>query len=150
MGYGPTAVPMDGGQTAKGTAEDPAYRMWTSADPSTLNHLNYADSVESDFLSLIAGSMISFDWKVDESGVGIGWEIKPEMLKELPYPVDEDGNRSAEFSGLESYKTQIDSYTTISDLISNSVFDYIIAILEDARDSQVDTFVNMIKTVLRI
>ena len=105
MGYGPTAVPMDGGQTAKGTAEDPAYRMWTSADPSTLNHLNYADSVESDFLSLIAGSMISFDWKVDESGVGIGWEIKPEMLKELPYPVDEDGNRIAEFSGLESYKT---------------------------------------------
>lgn len=105
MGYGATAVPMDGGQTAKGTAEDPAYRMWTSADPSTLNHLNYADNIESDFLSMLAGSMISFDWKVDENGVGIGWEIKPEMLKELPYPVDENGERIAEFSGLKSYKT---------------------------------------------
>ena len=105
MGYGATAVPMDGGQTAKGTAEDPAYRMWTSADPSTLNHLNYADSVESDFLSLIAGSMISFDWKVDENGVGIGWEIKPEMLEVLPYPIDENGEKVEEFSGLNAYST---------------------------------------------
>ncbi|MFR7880418.1 MAG: hypothetical protein ACLU5J_02280 [Christensenellales bacterium] len=39
--------------------------MWTSADPATLNHLNYADSVESDFLSLTAGQLMSFEWNDD-------------------------------------------------------------------------------------
>ena len=108
MGYGPTAVAPDTGKGA-GTAEDPAYRMWTSADPSTLNHLNYADSVESDFLSVLAGQLVAFDWKVDENGKGIGWEIKPEMLSVLPYAVEQ--NEAGEwvevenFSGLNQYKT---------------------------------------------
>lgn len=103
MGYGPTAVAPDTGKGA-GTAEDPAYRMWTSADPSTLNHLNYADSVESDFLTLVAGSLITFDWKLDENGKGIGFEVKPEMLSVLPYPVDAEGQK-LEFSGLDGYTT---------------------------------------------
>ena len=108
MGYGPTSVAPDTGKGA-GTAEDPAYRMWTSADPSTLNHLNYADSVESDFLSVLAGQLVAFDWKLDENGKGIGWEIKPEMLSVLPYAVEQ--NEAGEwvavedFSGLNQYKT---------------------------------------------
>ena len=108
MGYGPTSVAPDTGKGA-GTAEDPAYRMWTSADPSTLNHLNYADSVESDFLSILAGQLVAFDWKLDENGKGIGWEIKPEMLSVLPYAVEQ--NEAGEwvtvedFSGLNQYKT---------------------------------------------
>ena len=104
MGYGPTAVAPDTGKGA-GTADDPAYRMWTSADPSTLNHLNYADSIESDFLTLTAGQLIAFDWKVDDNGKGIGWEIKPEMLSTLPYPVDENGDAIEDFSGLLEYST---------------------------------------------
>ena len=107
MGYGPTSVAPDTGKGA-GTAEDPAYRMWTSADPSTLNHLNYADSVESDFLSILAGQLIAFDWKLDENGKGIGWEIKPEMLSVLPYAVEQNdaGEWVAveDFSGLNQYK----------------------------------------------
>lgn len=107
MGYGPTSVAPDTGKGA-GTAEDPAYRMWTSADPSTLNHLNYADSVESDFLSILAGQLVAFDWKLDENGKGIGWEIKPEMLSVLPYAVEQNdaGEWVAveDFSGLNQYK----------------------------------------------
>lgn len=108
MGYGATSVAPDTGKGA-GTAKDPAYRMWTSADPSTLNHLNYADSVESDFLTMTAGQLIAFDWKLDENGKGIGWEIKPEMLAVLPYPVEQ--NEAGEwvkvenFSGLNQYTT---------------------------------------------
>lgn len=108
MGYGATAVAPDTGKGA-GTAEDPAYRMWTSADPSTLNHLNYADSVESDFLGILAGQLVAFDWKTDENGKGIGWEIKPEMLSVLPYAVEqnEDGEWVAveDFSGLNQYQS---------------------------------------------
>lgn len=104
MGYGPTAVAPSTG-TGAGTASDPAYRMWTSADPATLNHLNYADSVESDFLSLTAGQLMSFEWKLDDNGKGIGWEVKPEMLSVLPYPVDENGDAIADFSGLNEYTT---------------------------------------------
>lgn len=104
MGYGPTAVAPSTG-TGAGTASDPAYRMWTSADPSTLNHLNYADNIESDFLSLTAGQLMSFEWKLDNDGKGIGWEVKPEMLSVLPYPVDENGDAFADFSGLNEYKT---------------------------------------------
>jgi len=88
MGYGPTVLPFKGGGVAEGTEADPAYRMWTSADPSTLNHLAYADSIESDFMSLTNGSLFSFDWKLDENGKGIGWEVKAEMAKRLAYPVE--------------------------------------------------------------
>ncbi len=108
MGYGPTSVAPDTGKGA-GTEADPAYRMWTSADPSTLNHLNYADSIESDFLSMTAGQLIAFDWKLDENGKGIGWEIKPEMLSVLPYPVEKTADGSwtkvENFSGLDQYTT---------------------------------------------
>lgn len=88
MGYGPTVLPFKGGGVAAGTEADPAYRMWTSADPSTLNHLAYADSIESDFMSLTNGSLFSFDWKLDDEGKGIGWEVKAEMAKRLAYPVE--------------------------------------------------------------
>lgn len=108
MGYGATAVAPDTGKGA-GTAEDPAYRMWTSADPSTLNHLNYADSVESDFLSLTAGQLIAFDWKTDENGKGIGWEIKPEMLSVLPYAVEQ--NEAGEWVAVEDFNG-LNQYTT--------------------------------------
>lgn len=84
MGYGPMYKAPDTGKGA-GTAEDPAYRLYTSADPSTLNHLNYADSVESDFLSLVAGSLMDMGWKI-EDGVGTGWEFQANMSA-LPYPV---------------------------------------------------------------
>ena len=108
MGYGPTAVAPDTGKGA-GTEADPAYRMWTSADPSTLNHLNYADSIESDFLGILAGQLVAFDWKLDENGKGIGWEIKPEMLSVLPYAVEQNEAgewvKVEDFSGLNQYQT---------------------------------------------
>ncbi len=104
MGYGPTAVAPSTGKGA-GTAADPAYRMYTSADPSTLNHLNYADSIESDFLTLLLGQLIAFDWKLDENGRGVGFEIKPEMLSTLPYAVDQDNKIVEGFNGLDAYTT---------------------------------------------
>lgn len=104
MGYGATAVAPSTGKGA-GTKEDPAYRMYTSADPSTLNHLNYADSVESDFLTLLLGQLIAFDWKLDENGRGIGFEVKPEMLSTLPYAVDQDNKMVEGFNGLGTYTT---------------------------------------------
>jgi len=107
MGYGPTALPFKDGGTAKGTSEDPAYRMWTSADPSTLNHLAYADSIESDFLSFLAGQLFAFDWKLDEEGKGVGWEVKPEMAARLAYPVQLTGNQwteVADWNGLTTSK----------------------------------------------
>lgn len=108
MGYGPTAVAPTTGKGA-GTADDPAYRLWTSADPSTLNHLNYSDSVESDFLDLTAGQLIAFDWKTDANGKGIGWEVKPEMLSVLPYAVTQNSDgtwkKVSDFSGLNKYVT---------------------------------------------
>lgn len=104
MGYGPTAVAPSTGKGA-GTKEDPAYRMYTSADPSTLNHLNYADSVESDFLTLLLGQLIAFDWKLDENGKGVGFEIKPEMLSVLPYAVDAENQKVEGFNGLDAYTT---------------------------------------------
>lgn len=97
MGYGPTAVPMTTG-TATGVGDDLPYRMWTSANPSTLNHLAYADSIESDFLTLLEGSLFSFDWKVDEDGVGTGWNIKPEMATKLAYPVKLEGDKYVELA----------------------------------------------------
>lgn len=87
MGYGPTKVPMTTG-TATGVGNDLAYRMWTSANPATLNHLAYADSIESDFLSLLEGGMFSFEWERDENGKGVGWDVKPEMAARLAYPVE--------------------------------------------------------------
>ena len=110
MGYGPTALAFKGGGTAKGrTPEDPdpPYRMWTSADPSTLNHLAYADSIESDFLGFLAGQLFAFDWKLDEKGKGVGWEVKPEMAARLAYPVQLTGNQwteVADWNGLTTSK----------------------------------------------
>lgn len=106
MGYGPTAVELDTGN-ASNVGDDLPYRMWTSADPSTLNHLAYADSIESDFLGLLAGSLFSFDWKLNEEGRGIGWEVEEEMAARLAYPVElKDGQwvELDEWNGLTTNK----------------------------------------------
>lgn len=87
MGYGPTAVALDTGN-ATGQGDDLPYRLWTSADPGTLNHLAYADSIESDFMTLTNGSLFTFDWKLDSNDKGVGWEVEPEMAKRLAYPVE--------------------------------------------------------------
>ncbi|MDD3999427.1 MAG: ABC transporter substrate-binding protein [Bacilli bacterium] len=107
MGHGPTGVALETG-TATGTTADPAYRMWTSADPGTLNHLAYADSIESDFMTLLLGSLFSFDWELDNDGYGVGWEVEAEMAEKLAYPVEKkDGvwTTVAGWNGLTTAKS---------------------------------------------
>ena len=76
------------------------YRSYESADPSTLNHLNYADSVESDFLGLLLGSLVSMEWTEDAEGYGNGWTVVPSMSA-LPVPVAK--NPEGKWETLDKY-----------------------------------------------
>lgn len=88
------------GQNILGSTLDPVgtvgntFRLATSAFPATLNHLHYADSAESDTLTLILGSLFEFDYgdDLDEDGDSTGYQLVNSMAESVEaIDADEDG-----------------------------------------------------------
>ncbi|HNZ77264.1 MAG TPA: ABC transporter substrate-binding protein [Bacilli bacterium] len=81
MGYGTFYGSVSTG-SAKGTEDDPAYRSYTSASPKTLNAFMYADSAESDILSMVSDALFTIDFNAEVDG----FKMYPSMAKTLAQP----------------------------------------------------------------
>lgn len=62
------------------------FRTYATGNPSTLNHLNYADSAESDQLSLLMGSLYAFEFNETKDG----YSLNPSMAKKDPEVIAND------------------------------------------------------------
>jgi energy-converting hydrogenase Eha subunit A len=76
------------GELADNDVEHP-YRMYTTADPKTFNHLMYKDSIESDMLSLIELSLFSFEFvDSDDNGLYDSYALLPSAAANVAEPVE--------------------------------------------------------------
>lgn len=90
------------------TQNDPAtgtpYRNFTTADPKTLNHLQYADSVESDIMTLTELSLFSIEFNEEFNG----YVMVANAASKLAEPVEWD-EELEEWVVIEDFDVQADT-----------------------------------------
>lgn len=88
LGYGAVYGGVKTGSAA-GTTNDPAYRLYVTADAKTLNMYMYSSSSESDVLNYLSDSIYTLDFTENIDG----FTVYPSMASKLATPVklDKDG-----------------------------------------------------------
>lgn len=100
MGWGALYATLGDNDPVTGTP----YRNFTTGNPVTLNHLQYADSIESDIMTLTELSLFSIEFNEDFDG----YVMVPSAATELAQPVTWD-ETLGEWVVIEDFDTQVDT-----------------------------------------